>query len=55
MDELLVALNKIFWKVPPPQGYDPNNAEEVAGFWVAELADAGIHVRWDANEGFVRE
>ena len=46
------ALNRLILKLPPPEGYDPKDVDEVARHWVAELADADIAVEWDSVCGF---
>lgn len=51
-DKVCDALNILFWKVTP---VDSRGVEELADYWVAELADRNIHVRWDdEKEKFVR-
>ena len=50
-DELLIALNCLFWKVPniATPGID-------APWWAAELRDKDIDVCWDAkHQQFVRD
>lgn len=49
-DELICALNALFWKSAPH-----DTAEGYAAIWIAELANKGITgIRW-TGEGFERE
>jgi len=42
-DELLIALNKLIWKLP-------KGKKNLTNLIVAELSDEGIDVRWDEEE-----
>lgn len=46
--ELTRALNRMFWKVGPPGSFTiDDKVDDIAGYWVAELSDANVRVRWD--------
>lgn len=53
----LRALNTMFWKVRPPAGFLTIQVNEIAAYWIAELADKNITgIRWDSkNSEFIHD
>lgn len=50
--QLPAALTIMFYKVPTPRAnIYPATRDDVAAWWVAELADKDIWVTWNAKEG----